>query len=67
MKGPGAPNKDEVDSSNLNEPTDVEVGKWTFHECLIHYMDGGKISHSNQKVVEMVLLVDAGDDRMFVV
>jgi hypothetical protein len=27
---------------------------------LIHYMDGEKISHLNQKAVELVLLVEAG-------
>ena len=47
--------------SDLDEPTDAEVGKYTFlHERLIHYMDGDKISPSNQKAVELVLLVEAG-------
>ena len=39
---------------------DAEVGKYTFHECLIHYMDGEKISPSNRKAVELVLLIEAG-------
>ncbi len=33
--------------SNFEEPTDAEVNKWTFHERLVHYMDGNKTSHSN--------------------
>ncbi len=47
-------------SSNLNVPTDAEVSRYTFHEHLVHYMDGEKISHWNRKVVELVLLVEAG-------
>ncbi len=46
--------------SNLDKPTDAEVGHYTFHERLIHYMDGEKISPSNRKAVELVLLVEAG-------
>jgi hypothetical protein len=42
------------------EPTDAKVGKYTFHERLIHYMNGDKISPSNRKAVELVLLVEAG-------
>ena len=33
---------------------------YTFHERLIHYMNGDKISPSNRKAVELVLLVEAG-------
>ena len=46
--------------SNLDKPTDAEVGQYTFHERLIHHMDGKKISPSNQKAVELVLLIEAG-------
>ena len=46
--------------SDLDEPTDAEVGKYTFHERLIHYMEGEKISPCNRKAVELVLLIEAG-------
>ena len=46
--------------SDFEEPTDAEVGKWTFHERLVHYMDGEKISHSNHKIVEFAILFEAG-------
>ena len=31
-----------------------------FHERLIHYMDGDKISHSSRKAVEFAILFEAG-------
>ena len=60
MKGPGDPSGDSAYPSDLDEPTDAKVGKYTFHKHLIHYMDGEKISHSNRKAVELVLLIEAG-------
>ena len=47
LKSPGAPCEDGNYPSDLDEPTDAKVGKYTFHECLIHYMDREKISPSN--------------------
>ena len=46
--------------SDFNEPTDAEVGKYSFHERLVHYMGGEKIFPSNRKAVELVLLIEAG-------
>ena len=34
--------------SDLDVPTDAEVSRYTFHERLVHYMDGEKISHLNR-------------------
>jgi hypothetical protein len=60
LKSPTAANKTNGVPSNFDEPTNVEVGKWSFYERLIHYMDGEKISHSNCKAVELVILNEAG-------
>jgi hypothetical protein len=60
LKSPCVLYEDDVKPSDLDEPTDAEVGKWSFHERLVHYMDGEKISHSNRKAVELVLLIEAG-------
>ena len=46
--------------SNFEEPTDDEVDKWTFHERLVHYVDGENISHSNCKSVEFAILFEVG-------
>jgi hypothetical protein len=60
LKSPTAANKTDGVPSDFDEPTDAEVGKWSFYERLIHYMDGEKISHSNCKAVELVILIEAG-------
>jgi hypothetical protein len=60
LNSPTATNKTDGVPSDFNEPTSAEVGKWFFYECLIHYMDGEKISHSNCKAVELVILIKAG-------
>ena len=59
-----SPTGDDVGSaedfpSAFEERTDAEVGKWTFHERLVHYMDGKKILHSNHKAVEFAILFEA--------
>jgi len=41
-------------------PTDGEVSKYTFHQRLIHYMDGALIDQQNRKAVELAILVEAG-------
>jgi hypothetical protein len=46
--------------SNFDEPTNEEVGKWSFHRRLVHYLDGETITHSVCKVVELVILVEGG-------
>jgi hypothetical protein len=57
-KTPGG-SSDEV-PSDFDEPTDAEVGKWSFHQRLVHYLDGEMISHSVRKAVEIVILVEGG-------
>ena len=52
--------KDDTSSDFDEEPTDAEVGKWSFHECLVHYLDGEKISHYIRKAVECVILIEGG-------
>ena len=52
--------KDDIPSDFDEEPTDAEVGKWSFHERLVHYLDGEKISHSIRKAVECVILIEGG-------
>ena len=46
--------------SDFDEPTDEEVGKWSFHQRLVHYLDGETITHSVRKAVELVILVEGG-------
>jgi hypothetical protein len=46
------------DDNNLK--TNTRVSKYSFSHCLTHYMDGVKISQQNRKVVELVILVEAG-------
>ena len=46
--------------SDFDEPTDEEVGKWSFHQHLVHYLDGETITHSVHKEVELVILVEGG-------
>ena len=41
-------------------PTDGEVSKYSFHQRLIHYMDGALIDQQNRKAVELAILVEAG-------
>jgi len=41
-------------------PTDREVSKYSFHQRLIHYMDGALIDQQNRKAVELAILVEAG-------
>ena len=43
-----------------DSPKDNEVSKYSFYSCLTHYMDGHKISESNQAAVEICLLSVAG-------
>ena len=41
-------------------PTDGEVSKYSFHQRLMHYMDGALIDQQNRKAVELAILVEAG-------
>jgi hypothetical protein len=41
-------------------PTDGEVSKYSFHQRLVHYMDGALIDQQNRKAVELAILVEAG-------
>ena len=52
--------EDDIPSDFDEEPTDAEVGKWSFHECLVHYLDGEKISHSIYTAIECVILIEGG-------
>ncbi len=52
--------EDDILSDFDKEPTDGEVGKWSFHECLVHYLDSEKISHSIRKAVKCVILIKGG-------
>ena len=56
----GLKDDDDIPSDFDEEPTDAEVGKWSFHERLVHYLDGEKISHSIRKAVECVILIEGG-------
>jgi hypothetical protein len=59
-----SPNGDFYDNeqvpSNFEELADAQVAKKSFHERLIHYIDGEKILHSNCKAVEIPILFEAG-------
>jgi hypothetical protein len=46
--------------SNFEELTNAQVAKQSFHERLIHYMDGKKISRLNRKAVKFAILFEAG-------
>jgi hypothetical protein len=46
--------------SDFDKPTDEEVGKWSFHQHLVHYLDGETITHLVRKAVELVILVEGG-------
>jgi hypothetical protein len=48
-----------LDPSDFEELTHAQVAKRSFHERLIHYMDGKKILHSNCKDVEFAILFEA--------
>ncbi len=51
------------DDDELDKPIDFcdkQVSKFTFIERLAQYMDGNKIPHCNQKVVELAIFAKAG-------
>ena len=45
---------------NENSKTDSEVSRYQFQKHMCHYMDGNRISHSNQKAVELTLFLGYG-------
>ncbi len=46
--------------SDDDAPTDAEVSKYSFCQCLVHYLEGEHISERNRKAVELVFLFEAG-------
>jgi len=47
-------------NNSPESPTDNEVSKYSFFACLMHYMDGNKISKANRAAVEVCISVEAG-------
>ena len=52
---------DDLDKDGEDDsPTNREVSKYSFHQRLMHYMDGVPINQQNRKAVELAILVEAG-------
>jgi hypothetical protein len=52
---------DDVDNDmDNNMPTDVEASKYSFLDCLEHYMEQAFITEDNCKAVELVIMVEVG-------
>ena len=52
---------DDVDDNiGDNMPIDAEASKYSFLDCLEHYMDRAIITEDNCKAVELVIMVEVG-------